>query len=81
MPMLSADITAGDLPAGNGAVTAGYARVETPSLLTWVMGVCRAQIPPLNPARCQELTSPGGMSFVRFSYAAPSPLPFAGMNP
>jgi hypothetical protein len=81
MPLLSADITAGDLPAGNGAVSAGYARVETPSLLTWVVGVCRAQIPPLNPARCQELTSPGGMSFVRFTYAAPSPLPFSGMTP
>ena len=81
MPMLSADITAGDLPAGNTTVSAGYARVETPSLLTWVLGVCRAQIPPLNPARCRVLTSPAGMSFVRFTYAAPSPLPFSGMTP
>jgi hypothetical protein len=79
MPLLSADVTAGDLPGGNSAVSAAYARVETPSLLTWVMNVCRAQIPPLNPAHCRELTSPAGISFVRFTYAAPSPL--TGMNP
>lgn len=81
MPMLSADITAGDLPAGNSAVSAGYARVATPALLTWVRSVCRAQIPPLNAAHCQRLTSPGGMSFVRFTYAAPSPWPLQGMTP
>lgn len=74
MPMLSADVTVGVLPAGNSSVSASFARVETPGLLNWVMNVCRAQLPPLNPASCQELTSPGGMSYVRFTYAAPSPL-------
>ena len=81
MPLLSADITAGDLPAGNSAVSAAYARVETPSLLRWVLNVCLAQIPPLNPARCQELSSPGGMSFVRFTYAAPTPLQPSSTTP
>jgi hypothetical protein len=81
MPLLSADITAGDLPAGNSAVSAGLARVATPPLLTWVMRVCRAQIPPLNPARWAELASPAGLSFVRFSYAAPTPLTATGMAP
>jgi hypothetical protein len=80
MPLLCVDMTAGEFPGGNSAVSAGYARVETPASLERILAILRAQIPPLQPASFEELTSGAGMSFVRISYGAPSPMSLSGMT-
>jgi hypothetical protein len=74
MPRLSVDVTAGDCANGNSAVSASWARVETPVWLAGVLELLRAQIAPRQPARYHEITSRNGLTFVRIDYAAPSPL-------
>jgi len=76
MPLLSIALTIGD-SAGNSAVSAGYARVDTAWWLAKILAFLRAQIAQrqlLKPARIQEMTAENGLTYVRIFYAVPSPL-------
>ncbi|SRR6266571_1263417 len=76
MPLLSVDITEGDSADGGPAVSAGYERVEMPASLARILAFLRAQRQPLHPASVREITTPGGLTFIRVDYAAPTPLSF-----